>query len=144
MSYRPTRLRRGTLAFGLSGDTMPRPVAEIVAAIEQFQPSNGNWLALDALLDELFRSGSAAQGIAAMLGVFERYPAEDGAGVFWAIVHGLEALPGYESQLLASVRRIPSEFGSIMVNRLLKAGCQEVDGVNLLELLEQIRPRYLG
>jgi hypothetical protein len=68
---------------------------------------NGNWLALDHSLTELFQSGFASQGIDALLGVFERHPTDDGAGVFWAIVHGLEATPGYESALVESVRRAP-------------------------------------
>jgi hypothetical protein len=117
---------------------MARLVSEIIADIEDFKPSNGNWLGLDALLQELFLSGSAPLGIDAMLHVFERYPAEDGAGVFWAIVHGLESLPGYESRLVASVRRVPSDFALLMVNRLLNAECKEVGGVCLLSLLEQV------
>lgn len=117
---------------------MARAVSEIIANIEDFKLSNGNWLGLDALLQELFLSGSAPDGIDAMLHVFERYPAEDGAGVFWAIVHELESLPGYESRLVESVRRIPSSFALLMVNRLLNADREDVGGVRLLSLLEQV------
>jgi hypothetical protein len=119
---------------------MPRPVSEITADIENFKPSNGNWLVLDALLQELFLSGSASVGIDAMLHVFERYPAEDedGAGVFWSIVHGLESLPGYENGLVESVRREPSCFALLMVNRLLNAECADVGGTSLRSLLEQV------
>jgi hypothetical protein len=117
---------------------MARPVSEIVAAIENFQPTNGNWLALDTVLGELFSSGSATQGIHAMLGIFERYPAHDGAGVFWAIVHGLESLPGYENHLVESITRTPSRFSLLMIHRILNAGRVEVGGVNLLDLLEQV------
>src|SRR5262245_30219361 len=117
---------------------MARPVSEIVVAIESFQPTNGNWLALDALLGELFSSGSATQGIDAMLGIFERYPVQDGAGIFWAIVHGLESLPGYESHLVESITRTPSRFALLMIHRLLNAGQVEVGSVNLLALLEQV------
>ena len=104
-----------------------RPVSEIIAALERFQPSNGNWLALDALLEELFQCGSASLGIKAMLEVFEQFPTEDGAGVFWSIVHGLESLDGYERRLVESVRRAPSEFSLIMVHRhiILSAGPDE-------------------
>ncbi len=117
---------------------MARPVSDIIAAIEKFKPLNGNGLGLDALLDELFQSGSASLGIDAMLRVFERHPAEDGAGVFWSIVHGLESLPGYESRLVESVRKAPSEFTLLMVNRLLNAGYGEAGGVRLVPLLEQV------
>jgi hypothetical protein len=117
---------------------MARPAAAIIAAIEDFRPSAGNWLGLDELVDELFESGSASQGVKALLGVFERYPTEDGAGVCWTIVHGLETLTGYENHLIESVRKAPSDFGMVMVHRLLKAGYEAVDGVRLLPLLEQI------
>jgi hypothetical protein len=112
-----------------------RPVLENLADIEDFTPSNGDWLRLEVLLQELFLSGSAPLGIDAMLHVFERCPAEDGAGVFWTIVHGLESLPGYESRLVESV---PSYFALLMVNRLLNAGCKEVGSVRLHCLLEQV------
>jgi hypothetical protein len=115
-----------------------RPVSEIIAAIERFQPTNGNWLELDALLDELFQSGTASQGINAMLGVFERFPKEDGAGVFWSIVHGLESMEGYERRLIESVRRAPSEFAMLMIHRLINAKNEEVDGVRLVSLLEHL------
>lgn len=85
-----------------------------------------------------FLSGSASVGIDAMLHVFERYPDEDGAGVFWSIVHGLESLPDYESRLANSIRNVPSDFTLLMVNRLLNAECREVGGVRLLSLLEQV------
>jgi hypothetical protein len=117
---------------------MARHVSEIIADIEDFKPSKGNWLGLDTLLQELLLSGSAAVGIDAMLRVFERYPAENGAGVFWSIVHGLENQPGYKSRLVESVRKVPSDFALLMVNRLLNAECRGSEGVQLLSLLEQV------
>ena len=115
-----------------------RPVSQIITAIEDFNSSNGDWLELDALFEELFHNRSASLGIDAMLHVFERHPTEDGAGVFWSIVHGLESLPGYESRLVESVRKAPSVFALLMVNRLLNAGCQEGGGVRFASLLEQV------
>jgi hypothetical protein len=115
-----------------------RPVADIISAIETFEPANGDWLPLDALLEELFESGSAGQGIDAMLGIFERYPSEDGTGVFWAVVHGLESLPGYEDRLIESITKAPSPFPLLMVHRLLNSGHEEIGDRNLLVLLEQV------
>ena len=114
----------------------PRAASDIIKDIDRFQPNDGQWLALDQLLQELFQSGSPAIGIDAMLRVLERFPAEDGAGVFWSIVHGLESLPGYEEPLVASVCSLPSEFGIIMIHRLLNSGVNEVADVHLLSLLE--------
>ena len=116
---------------------MARPVSEIIADIEDFKPSKGNWLELDALLHELFLRGSAPMGIDAMLHVFERYPGEDGAGVFWSIVHGLETLPGYESRLIESIRRVPSDFALLMVNRLLNTECREWEACGCFHCLSK-------
>jgi hypothetical protein len=73
--------------------------------------------------------GRQARSIVADISVFERFPDDDGAGVFWSIVHGLEALPGYEHQLLTSISRVPSDMGVTMLGRLLNAGCDDIDGV---------------
>lgn len=117
---------------------MPRPTSEIVEAIDRFQPQEGNWLGLDSLLDELFRSHNPAAGTEAMLRVFQRFPTEDGAGVFWGIVHGLESIPGYEERLIESVRAKPSEFGVILLHRLLHSGAEEIQGVGLRSILQSI------
>jgi hypothetical protein len=54
--------------------------------------------------------------------VFERFPDEDGAGVFWSIVHGIESLDvDYEQTLRASLARRPSRMGQIMLRRLDRA-----------------------
>jgi hypothetical protein len=46
--------------------------------------------------------------------VFERFPDHDGYGVMWSVLHGIEAILNYEIELLASVRRLPTEFGVVM------------------------------
>ena len=117
---------------------MSRPASEIANAIDEFEPKNGDWIELDELLQELFRSECPTLGIDALLRVFERFPTEDGAEVFWGIVHGVESLPNYEERLVQSVHSSPSEFGLIMVHRLMNSGFGEVAGVRLLTLLEAI------
>jgi hypothetical protein len=77
----------------------------------------------------------------ALLSVFERFPESDGFGVFWSIVHLLEACSGYEPVLLASVARKPVEFNLLMVNRLLNSGIREVHGQSLVQLLSSVRER---
>lgn len=116
---------------------MTRTSSEIATAIDQLQPQAGGWLELDELLDELFASESPANGIPAMLRVFERFPTEEGAGVFWSIIHGMESLPGYEPLLVESVQSAPSESGLMMVNRLLNSGVTQIDGQDLVRIFEQ-------
>jgi len=74
----------------------------------------------------------------AMLAVFERFPNDDGFGVFWSIVHLLEATSGYELALVKSVEQGPAEFNLLMVNRLLNAGVRTVAGKSLLALLRSV------
>ena len=116
---------------------MPRAPKEIMSDIDAFIPAEGDWIKLDALVSELFESGFATAGMRSLFGVFERFPNDDGAGVFWSIVHGLESLPAYESHLLDSVNKVPSEFGMIMLKRLLNSGRTDASGFQIRPLLER-------
>lgn len=120
---------------------MSRAASDIVEDIRCFEPTGGNWLPLDRLLGELFQTGAGSLGIDAMLGVFERFPTDDGAGVFWSIVHGLESIPGYEGEVIKLVRRAPSEFPVLMLGRLLNAGVKEVGNTRLVPLLQEVTER---
>lgn len=116
---------------------------DLISALDDFVPADDNWLPLDLLLQQLFEHPVSSAGIAAMLRVFERFPTEDGAGVFWTIIHGLESVPDYESLLVESVQRVPSEMGVIMLGRILNSGQGEISGVSISSLLSavQIDPR---
>ena len=74
----------------------------------------------------------------ALLSVFERFPEDDGYGIFWSIVHLLESCDGYEPSLLESVARSPGEFNVLMVNRLINGGVNEVSGESLLRVLASV------
>ena len=113
---------------------MKRSVDDILADIAAFAPPNDEWLPLDALLVELFADrdpATLARALPTLFGVFERFPEHDGYGVFWTLLHGIEAIPGYEAELVASLRRKSTEFGRTMVKRLRKAGIERVEGVDL-------------
>lgn len=73
-----------------------------------------------------------------LLGVFERFPDDDGFEGFWQILHLLERAGGYESALVDSVRRSPGEFNLTMINRLLNGGIENVGAQSLLSLLEEV------
>jgi hypothetical protein len=66
---------------------------------------------------------------------------EDGFGVFWSIVHFLEATNGYEEVLVESVLRNPTEFNLLMVNRLINGGVLSVAGQSLPALLREVALR---
>ena len=111
--------------------------ATIIEAIAQIQPGQEDWLRLDELLGQLWATEEPQLGIEALFKVFERFPEHDGYGVFWSIVHGLESLPDYELALIDSLRRQPTEFNVMMVERILNAGISTVGDAEGLILLEQ-------
>lgn len=134
----PNAYYRPLAAAHLKLPVMTRPTASVASDIATFVPLDGNWIALDTLLAELWQTGHPEQAIPELLSVFERYPDEDGAGVVWGVLHGLESLPNYEPELLRSLARQPSEFGIRMLGRLLNAGVKEVAGASLLNRLQEI------
>jgi hypothetical protein len=116
-----------------------RSTAELVAALLAFPgQETGDLQALDALVTAAVSQPPADDLDRALFGVFERFPGEDGHGVYWGIVHGLEGRGGYEESLLASVRRSPSPFALLMLNRLCNAGQMECAGVPIVSLLEEV------
>jgi len=99
-----------------------------------------NWYRFEAALTELCSRPLSSAEFEAAFDIFERYPKEDGesCGLFWSLLHTLEAHSGYEQFLVASVQRVPSEFGVVMVGRLINASVGEVSGVRLRDLLAEI------
>lgn len=112
--------------------------ATIIEAIAQIQPGYEDWLELDGMLNELWASGEPHVGIEVLFKVFERFPEHDGYGVFWSIVHGLESLSDYEPALIDSLRRQPTEFNVLMVERILIGGVFSVAGREGLTLLKEV------
>jgi hypothetical protein len=102
---------------------MPRrPTFAVLRDIEEFAPVDGNWRRLDELLDELWSEGVLEGQLPVLFRVFERFPKEDGAGVLWSIVHGVESLSfNYEPFLRESMARQPSCMGQVMLQRLENA-----------------------
>jgi hypothetical protein len=90
--------------------------------IAAFAPEDGFWLPLDDLLAELWNSDPTLLDLPLLFAIFERFPEDDGAGVLWSIIHGVEALPfDYEAELKASLERQESEMGRILWDRLQRA-----------------------
>ena len=114
--------------------------SRLVEVLAQFQAprDQGQLQILDRAIESVRAEECAEPEFRALLGVFERFPDEDGFGVFWSIVHCLEACNGYESSLLESVRTAPVEFNVLMVNRLLNGGVTQVAGESLLGVLAAV------
>lgn len=110
------------------------PLIESLEAFDDPQ-SEAQLQALDASLQAIKSNVCGVQELRALFDVFERFPEQDGFGVFWGILHTLEGLEGYEPELVASVTRLPCEFNVLMINRLLNAGISEINGNSLEGLL---------
>jgi hypothetical protein len=112
-----------------------RTSRDIVKDIGQFQPQDGNWLKLQDLLTELWGTGDEENFTVDLLKVFERFPEEDGASVLWSIVHGLEHFKTYETELIESLNRQPSEMGLLMLRRIKNTGTRTVGGVDISRIV---------
>jgi len=94
----------------------------VLDEIAAFVPEDGNWLPLDELLCQLWEMGVGSEHLPVVFGLFERFPDEDGAGVLWGVVHGVESLGvDYDQALRESISRQPSLMGRIMLGRLERA-----------------------
>ena len=111
---------------------------DIVKDIGHFQPQGGNWLKLQDLLTELWGTGEEENFTVDLLKVLERFPEEDGAGVLWSIVHGLEHFKTYEAELIESLNRQPSEMGLLMLRRIKNTGTRTVGGVDISRIVTSL------
>ena len=100
---------------------MKRTIDEILYDIETFSPAEGDWRPLDCLFTELWQYNLPTSVIPVLFRVFERFPDEDGGGVLWSIVHGIESRNDYEDALRQSLSRQQSHMGRIMFDRLMKS-----------------------
>ncbi|WP_461537009.1 hypothetical protein [Spongorhabdus nitratireducens] len=114
-----------------------RSIEEVIEDVDGYLPVHDDWEPLDELIDEACNA-SDQRIVKPFLGLLERNQDHDGYGVFWSIVHALESLGGYETELAASALRKPHELSVLMLNRLLNSGIQTIDGRPILEILLEI------
>ena len=114
---------------------------EPLARIEAFRPSpaDDNWRELHAHLLALGPLTLAT--VAPLLRVFERFPRHDGHGVFWTILHAIEAVEGYAPILVEHVMRTPTEMGITMLQRLINSGTTHVGVHEIARLVVMLSPR---
>jgi hypothetical protein len=118
---------------------MGRDIHQVVADIDALPTADGDDLGrLQTLIDEYFASAAAAAHIDVWFRLYERFPDDHGHGVFWTILHGIEAQPGSDAAVVASVNRRPTHYPVLMVNRMLNGGIRKAAGADLLKLLQQV------
>ena len=117
---------------------MSRPITIICCEIEAFAPVDDDWLPLEDLIAEALDHSDANATFPSLLNLFSRFPEEDGGGVFWSIIHGLETFPDYQPALLSAIRVQPTDLSLTMVNRLLNDGETHVGDVSWLSELQSV------
>jgi len=110
---------------------------ELDTAIREFTPSTGDWRLLEGHFERAFASPDPKKYYPAMFNLFERFPEEDGAGVFWSALHGMEAVGGYEDLLLQYFRRWPSLMTKTMLRRVLNSGQTHIGKIAIASLISK-------
>jgi hypothetical protein len=115
--------------------------ANLQASVQCFTDpeSESDLKELDLILQSLDSTAVSETDLDALFGIFERFPEHDGFGVFWSIVHFLEACKEHEPALLRSVARKPVPFNLMMINRIINGGGGLSGKISLIRLLEQVR-----
>ena len=110
-------------------------------AVREFDPQDGFWSPLDELIGQVFASPNPRVYYNAIFNLFERFPSDDGNGVFWSALHGMEAVGDYEELLLQYSRRHPSLMTQTMLRRIFNSGQHRIGKVEIAELIDvQARP----
>ena len=115
--------------------TMKKPAPSIASAIDSYEP-RGSWRGIDALVKRIVAVRVKGEKLAHIFRLFERFPDTDGSGVFLSLRHVVEATPGYETALVASLQRTPSEGALAIAYALVNAGTKRVGRVDLVRLLK--------
>jgi hypothetical protein len=110
-------------------------MVDLDSAIREFTPSEGDWRPLEGYLERAFASPNPKDYYHAIFNLFERFPKDDGAGVFWSAVHGMEAVGGYEDLLLQCFRRWPSLMTATMLRRILNSGQTHIGKLAITTLI---------
>lgn len=86
----------------------------------------------------MWESGTPEIGIDTLFEIFEKNPIDDGAGVFWRILHDLETLD-YEQKLYDSLMNKPSHMTIMMLKRIENSNSKLIAGKSISELKDLIK-----
>ena len=92
------------------------------------------------LVDLFFEENSPldSKDIRVLISLFEKFPVDYYSHVFWNILHGLEHVGGYESELLASLERKPSCMVITMLGRMINSDIIRHSGVSIIDEIKKI------
>ena len=96
---------------------------------------------LEEAIENTDRTRLTKEDVKAIFDLFERFPDDDGYGIFSWFMHAIEATGGYEANLLESVARRPGGLNVRMVVRFLNAGVTHLEGNDLVALVQTLAAR---
>ena len=100
-------------------------LSALLHALDSFQPHD-SWLALEDLLAELWELGPPSDALVPLFRFLERFPEDDSGGVLMGLMHGIETFSEYETELLDSLHRQPTEITLLLVRRIANTGQQTI------------------
>ncbi|MDJ0367914.1 Con-6 family protein [Hymenobacter sp. H14-R3] len=117
-----------------------RPTSVILQDIKKFQPTaDGNWFTLHELVQELWTEDEGpAEALVPLFRLLERFPEDESAGVLWGVLHGIESYPNYETELVQSLQRHPTDLTVTMVHRMANSGYTLVAGHAMKSLYQAV------
>ena len=116
---------------------MSRSVAQILAEIQGVDLGRDDYLLrLDDLCNEIAAAEDRSSAIQPILRFMEQHPGDD-LGAPGPFVHLLEKLPGYERELLMSLRKAPTALTIWMLNRIINVSTGDTKA-RLLALMREV------
>jgi hypothetical protein len=123
---------------------MPAAISTVIARLDAFVATDceaDNMAELNAILEPFFRGMRGRQrALDALFRVLER-SRNKLLGAPGPVVHAIEKIPGYEPRLQKSLKRIPTDLGIWMANRILNVLEEPADRAPWTALLETIAAR---
>lgn len=118
---------------------MADPVQNVIDALNTFEPDldADNSYQLAQRLEGLRALPDRARAVPVMFSLIERFPEAD-FGSPGPLVHELEAIQGYEAELMHSLERQPTALAVWMTNRILNATADRTARPSWLSVLQSV------
>ncbi|MBF9239812.1 hypothetical protein I2I05_20630 [Hymenobacter sp. BT683] len=100
-------------------------LATLLHSLDSFQPQD-SWVQAEDLLAELWEHGPPADALVPLFRFLERFPVDESGGVLMGLMHGIESFPAYETELLDSLHRQPTEITLLLVRRIANTGQKSI------------------
>ena len=119
---------------------MSHPVDELIQRLDSFVPCDNDVDSVNILYeitDNFDGIEAPEKAVPRMFALLEKFPDAE-LGTPGPLVHCIESVDGYESQLIESIHRRPTYLTVWMVNRRLNSTLTEEERTTFLEILNAV------